>query len=296
MTTMLVHRPPFCLAIAVVVTMTHCTGLLSQVQGKQESDLGGHTVPSLIEPKPFTMGLTSEAENGNRPHVAPVQFLQAVQMTTRDKVLEADMESSIAEHAARLGYALSVGNWTYQQVVCPAFPGHLFLQFTRREGVGDVTEFSAAIPRQGQRQVRIIPILKRSYSLFAPAPVNAITIAAFNHIRAEETDQANADWLGNALCYAALAGAQPELPARDTGVGSESAVPRLTAQLVVPLHGGEEIQLDDDADLAHPLQWTLFFNRKGGLVKATRRRGDRMPVKAVPERSAVSKTWTVPAN
>ena len=105
----------------------------------------------------------------------------------------------------------SKGQWSYQQVVCPALPNHLFLQYTRNNGVGDVTMFTASIPRGGEGRVRIIPILRRGYSLFSPAPINALTISAFNHIRAEEPDGTSSNWLGNGLCYAALAGAHPRI-------------------------------------------------------------------------------------
>lgn len=189
-----------------------------------------------------------------------------------------------------------MGDWAYQQIACPAFPGHLFLQYTRRAAAGDGTEFSVSIPRGHEGRVRIIPILKRSYSLFAPAPINAITIAAFNHIRAEETSAAESHWLGNALCYAALTGAHPVLAATgEKGVEAPPAHSQLPTQLVVPLRGGEQIQFDDDADAARPAEWTLFFDRKGQVVKATRRRIDAVHVRTVPAGSAVTRSWTVPS-
>jgi hypothetical protein len=91
----------------------------------------------------------------------------------------------------------------------PALPEHLFLRFTRNDGAGDVSLFSASIPR-GEGRVRIIPIQRRGYSLFSPAPINAMTISAFNHIRDEERSDQAPDWLGTGLCYAALAGAHPQ--------------------------------------------------------------------------------------
>ena len=136
-------------------------------------------------------------------------FDRRISSPQQDRLLLADAESSIAEHAGFAGLEYQQSNWNYRQIVCPSFPNHLFLQYTRNNGVGDITVFSASIPRNGEGRVRIVPILKRGYSLFSPAPINALTISAFNHIRAEEGKTANSDWLGNALCYAALAGAQP---------------------------------------------------------------------------------------
>ncbi|MGA8042894.1 MAG: hypothetical protein WCA37_08840, partial [Terracidiphilus sp.] len=85
-------------------------------------------------------------------------------MNAKDRLLAANAESSIAERAARLGYDLASGRWTYEQIVCPALPNHLFLRYTKSVGAGDVTQFSASIPRGSEGRVRIIPILKRSYS------------------------------------------------------------------------------------------------------------------------------------
>ncbi|MDE3163541.1 MAG: hypothetical protein KGL64_09805 [Acidobacteriota bacterium] len=251
-------------------------------------------VPGAMAAKPFSIESPDDTSMPRKASDAAVRFLPAERMAAGDKLLEADAEASIAEHAARLGYDLSAKDWSYQQIVCPAFPGHLFLQYMRRVSARDVTEFSASIPRGGEGRVRIIPILKRSYSLFAPAPVNAITVAAFNHIRAEEASQATARWLGNALCYAALAGAHPMVSGANGEQGVDSSHPALTAQLDVPAHGGEQIEFFDDASATHPMQWTLIFNRKGQVVKATRKRADAMESKPVPERSAVSKTWTAP--
>ena len=85
--------------------------------------------------------------------------------------------------------------------------------------------FSASVPRNGAGRVRIVPILKRGYSLFSPAPINALTISAFNHIRAEEGEAANSDWLGNALCYAALAGSHAPDRATRRGTGCAQSDP-----------------------------------------------------------------------
>lgn len=264
-----------------------------------EAAQAGHskvrTVPEAVPPEPFRIHSSAIEAPSGAPDSEAIRLLPGGKMTASDKLLKADAESSVAEHAARLGYDLSLGDWTYQQIACASFPRHLFLQYRRRMSARDVTEFSASIPRAGEGRIRIIPILKRSYSLFAPAPVNAITIAAFNHIRAEESSQANSNWAGNALCYAALVGARPVTTESDEGLSAESTQLPLTAQLNVPLRGGEQIQLFDDTNPERPVQWTLFFNRNGQVVKATRARMDKVQTKPVPARSAVNKRWTVPA-
>ncbi len=209
-------------------------------------------------------------------------------------MLAADAESSIAEHAGLNGFALEQGTWSYQQVVCPALPNHLFLQYTRNNGVGDVTVFTASIPRSGEGRVRIIPILRRGYSLFSPAPINALTISAFNHIRAEEPPRKSSSWLGNGLCYAALAGAHPRIAPSDREPVPHKPVEALTAMMDVPVKSGEVIKFADDAATPKPMEWTMTFTKKGKLIKATHFPSPMITAHPVPENSAVLKITPVP--
>jgi hypothetical protein len=235
---------------------------------------------------PFPPG--SEAKG----RVRPVEFRSVDQMTREDRDLAADAESSIGERAGFAGLEFNAGAWSYQQMACPALPHHLFLRFTRNNGAGDVSVFSASIPRNGEGHVRILPILRRSYSLFSPAPINAITISAFNRIRAEEQPGKAPDWMGTALCYAALAGAQPQ--AESAGAVPEiwqfpSAVP---AVLQIPVRGGAILQFAEGTATARPVQWTMTFNSGGRLLKATHAPAPPFKVSAVPERAeAPSAPW-----
>lgn len=246
-------------------------------------------VPPLKEPKPFS----PEADSGAQG--VAVEFRPADQMTQKDKLLAADAESSIAEHAGFNGFDFENGSkWTYEQIVCPALPGHLFLQYKRNNGVGDVTVFSASIPRGNEGRVRIVPILRRGYSLFSPAPINAMTISAFNHIRNEEPETANRSWLGNGLCYAALAGAHPEVPGIDDLPDLQKPAPAERATLSIQSDEGEVIRFVDKAAKPKPMLWTMTFTRKGKLMKATHGPADMLRVKAVPATTAESNARPVP--
>src|ERR1700758_4738723 len=193
----------------------------------QTSALSKHEriVPDPVPAKPFATVPT------RRTPLYTVEFRSADQLSEQDRLLLADAESSIAEHAGFAGLEFPQSGWNYRQIVCPTFPNHLFLRYTRNNGAGDMSVFSASIPRNGEGRVRIVPIIKRGYSLFSPAPINALTISAFNHIRAEEGEAANSDWLGNALCYAALAGSQPQIVPSDAEPAVHKSIPALTAAL-----------------------------------------------------------------
>lgn len=213
-------------------------------------------------PMPFPPG------SETRGTAASLEFRAYDRMSQQDRDLAADAESAIDERAGFAGLEFNQGKWSYQQIVCPALPGHLFLQFTRNNGTGDVSVFSASIPRGGDGRVRIIPILRRGYSLFSPAPVNALTISAFNHIRAEEHVDQTPEWLATGMCYAALAGAHPRIgPPEETDFKKLPAAP--TGRETIPMNGGAVIRFTDVAAASRPMQWTMTFNGKGKLLRAT---------------------------
>ncbi len=267
---------PFAFAVCAIAV----AGLppRSAAQDANANGLKIRQVPAKVTPMPFPPN--SEA----RGRVNSIAFLPAEQMSQKDKLLEADAESSIQERTRWTDIAFNEGEWKYRQVMCTAFPDHLFLQFTRNSGAGDTTMFSASIPRGGEGRVRIIPIQRHGYSLFSPAPINAMTVAAFNHIRAEEPPGATPDWLMTGMCYAALAGAHPQtvlLPDSDYDPGKFPApMPPL---MQVPRSGGAVIRFADVAASPRPMLWTLTFNGKGKLLKAAHSPAPLVTAKAVPQ-------------
>jgi len=277
--------------IATVLVAAFVFSAASYLQS-QDSGTSKHTriVPDPVLPRPFSTTVTRQTP------LYTVEFRSADQLTQQDRLLLADAESSIAEHAGFAGLEFQQSGWNYRQIVCPTFPDHLFLRYTRNNGVGDMTVFSASIPHNGEGRVRIVPILKRGYSLFSPAPINALTISAFNHIRAEEGEAANSDWLGNALCYAALAGSQPQILPRDAEPAVHKPIPALTAAMDVEMqaHGMEVLRFADAAALPHPMEWSMTFTHQGKLIKATHRPASMLTATPASQKSAVARTWPVP--
>jgi hypothetical protein len=263
---------------------------ISRGQDQAENSKHERPVPDPVPPGPFSTRATRQTP------LYTVQFRAADELSQQDRLLLADAESSIAEHAGFAGLEYQQNNWNYRQIVCPTFPNHLFLRYTRNNGAGDMSVFSASIPRNGAGRVRIVPILKRGYSLFSPAPINALTISAFNHIRAEEGEAANSDWLGNALCYAALAGSQPEILPRGSEPGVDKPIPALTAVLNIETqaHGMQVIHFADAAARPHPMEWTMTFTHQGKLTKATHTPASTRTATSASQQSAVTRTWQVP--
>jgi hypothetical protein len=271
---------PIVLAVAAIVLV--CAPVEAQPDANLSAPSGkpyGKIVKPTSRPMPFSI------DNGKPGSVAPLEFRSLDQMTDQDRTLAAGAESTISERAGTAGFDFNQDKWSYEQIVCPALPDHLFLQYMRNTGAGDVSVFSASIPRGSPRQARVIPILRRGYSLFSPAPVNAMTISAFNHIRAEEHSKTAPDWLGSGLCYAALAGAHPRIgPAEENDPKKLSAAP--TGRLDVSTDGGAVIAFTDVSAIPRPMQWTMTFNGNGKLLKATHSAAPKSRDKAV-ERTPV---------
>ncbi len=268
------------LAVPVVAALAAlCTPLAAQTGQDAGVPQPSRVRQAAQRPMPFSPGSETAVP------AAAIKFRSYEQMSRQDRDLAADAESAIGERAGFAGLEFNEGKWSYRQIVCPALPNHLLLQFTRNNGTGDVSVFSASIPRGGDGRVRIIPILRRGYSLFSPAPINALTISAFNHIRAEEHSDEPPKWLETGLCYAALAGAHPQVgPPEETEDRKLPAAP--PGRLTIPLNGGAVISFTDVSAIPRPMQWTMTFNGKGKLLKATHSSAPRSREKAV-ERTPV---------
>lgn len=210
------------------------------------------------------------SNDASRLQFSKLQVLSADEMTAHDRDVLADAESSIQERAGFENLEFNEGHWNYAQIVCPALPNHLLLRFTRDEGTRAMSMFSAAIPRNGEGRVRIIPIVRKGYSLFSPAPIGPLTIAAFNRIRGEENQGSAPDWLITGMCYAALAGANPQPVILQSDEEMEASVPLTIAPVLrVGSDGATVVTFDDASAKPRPEEWRLYFDPKGRLLKAT---------------------------
>jgi hypothetical protein len=253
----------FPLVLAAVSIAAICVPVQAQtVEDPAAAHRKAKDVRPYDPPVPFLPGAQTPGP------VQTIEFRTAEQMSQQDRNLLADAQSSIAERAEFAGLEFNQGQWSYFQMVCPALPNHLLLRFTRNGGAGDVSLFSASIPRSGAGHVRIIPIQRRGYSLFSPAPINALTISAFNHIRAEEPAESTPGWLATGLCYAALAGARPQAALYENPAAQNSPM-AAPAMMEILGNGGAVIRFTDVAASSRPMEWTMTFNGNGRLLKAT---------------------------
>jgi hypothetical protein len=267
--------PVFSFALAACATLTAQTdkGVPSgtaKATPASANEAAGLRVKKLPASALVPSGVPFAIESISSKSGHSIGVLSEDQMTRKDRDLLADAESSIQERAGFQNLDFNGSGWTYRQLDCSALPNHLFLRFTRNDGTRDMSMFSVAIPRNGDGRVHIIPIVRRGYSLFSPAPIGALTIASFNRIRSEENAGASADWLGTGLCYAALAGANPQAETLQPGSAENVDIPAtFPPTLVVTTDGGAVIRFADISATPHPMEWNMIFDHKGKLLKAT---------------------------
>lgn len=251
-------------------------------QGKPSDSIPpeSQAYPARPVPSPIDVESNSHFSQPSSPESlkSEVGFRPASQMSSADQDLEANSEATIREKAGMQALGFNEGAWSFEQIVCPAFPNHLFLRFSRDDGTRQMTMFSAAIPRGNEGRIRIIPIVRKGYSLFSPVPINALTIAAFNHIRADEQYQVSPDWVGTGMCYAALAGSNPEPENPLIEDRNQVAPPMLKTED----SGGATINFIDTAPKGRLMAWSMVFDRKGKLVKATHVSADLIHMRQVP--------------
>ena len=240
-------------------------------------------LPAGLKPRPVppARDLSTNAVTGRTASIPapvpadtqPVAFRSEDQMSAADRALLAATGSGIAAAADLAAIDFLKGPWSLRQIDCPALPAHLFVRYRRDLGPGDVTEFTAAIPRAGGGRVHAIPILRRSFTTLLEPPASAV--ALFNRLIREEQQPAQPAWFGLAKCYAALSGsagqpvasaAWPEGPPAAIQWQGDKAVVRIAVATIA----------------AGPAQWELTFNRSGTLLKAEHSRIDEGKAHKIP--------------
>jgi hypothetical protein len=206
----------------------------------------------------------------SNPSAAKERYLvyrPAAEMSETDRALAAKTLPAIRDLAMLAGMEFDKTKWSYRQLECQALPHHLFLLFENAGGAGDTSLFSASVPRAGAGHARIVPVERRGFALFSPAPVNASAMATFNRIRAEEPQGAPADWLASSLCYAALTEPRLEIALSPHEATDADLALSFPPSLEVGAGGESTVRFVDVAAASQPMQWALTFDAQGLLLK-----------------------------
>ena len=250
-------------AFAASVCGAQAPGAGSTTQSEDLHGLRVVQVPVRPTPTPFPLDVRTG-------RVQALEFRSPEAMTAADRELAASAQVEIARRASLQGFRLEenagTGVWGFEQAVCPVFPEHVVLEYSRLNGNGDVSLFAAVVPR-GEGHVRVIPVRRRSYSLFTPASSNALTLNDFNHMVKEGGSGVSPDWLTLSLCYAALAGGHVRA-ALVAGRPADEVYPLLApAKLSVSRKGGAVVYFADGTHDVKPMEWELLFEQSGRLLK-----------------------------
>ncbi|WP_263357832.1 hypothetical protein [Acidicapsa ligni] len=264
---LLIALPVVMLALAGSSCYAQSSGTASNTDAVSAENMHGFRVKEIHPPStptPFPLGVPSRT-------LQALEFRSPEAMTAADRaVVDAD-EAEITRRADLQGLGVGKespvgGKWGYEQAVCPALPQHVLLEYSRDNGRGDVTLFGVALPR-GEGHVRVIPVRRRSYSLFTPASSNALTINDFNHIVKEEPAGLDPDWFTLGLCYSALAGGHVRAALQVSNPTEEHYPLQFPAQLMVSGHGGAEVHFADTTPEVRKMDWVLNFAQDGRLLK-----------------------------
>ena len=218
-----------------------------------------------------------------------LRTLTVDQMSPSDQQLLATSASALANRAGEQGFRLagqgsaeSSDGWQIQQMVCPALPDHLLLWYRRNAGTRRESSFTVALPRTSSARLHLVPVERAGYSLFTPSRRNRMTIVVFNDLLREDQHPDRRDWMGLALCYAALAGerVQPTfnptsgVPSSATAQPTPSVVP---ATLSISWTQNPEVSFVARNDSSQRLQlWKLDFQRDGQLRKVITTRANQL--------------------
>lgn len=225
-------------------------------------------VPYPAKPVPQIKTVTPFSNSASPAAIGHfIAYRSQDEMSASDRDLAAKSQPAIRDAAALSGIEFDKEKWGFRQLQCQALPDHLFLLFAADSGAGDVSLFSAAIPRSVKGRVRVIPVERRGFALFSPAPVNPLAIAAFNRIRAEEAANRPPDWLATALCYAALTEPRLEVSASPSPAPQANLALSFPPTLEVGADGGSTVRFVNVGQPRQPMQWALTFDAKGELVK-----------------------------
>lgn len=259
-------RLPFFLA-ASILAVAGISALGQSSSSNSPAEISGVTVRQL-HPKPTG---TVFPLIDKTPARTQLTFRAPDQMTASDRQLAEENQGEIARRAAFQGFHLDSGRdgWGYEQAVCPVFPNHLILEYSRTDGRGDVTLFSAVIPR-GEGHVRVIPVRRRSYSLWTPSSSNALTLNDFNHMVVEGRAGLNPDWLTLGLCYAALAGGHVRAALVSQLPDQFPLYP--PPRLVLDNGGKARVEFTDVTADVPSMEWKMDFTPTGRLLKVKHER------------------------
>lgn len=212
-------------------------------------------------------------EDSGSSDIVRLEHRSASEMSPEDSSLVDKRQREIAREAEFFGYELAAHDWTHDQVVCPDMPNDLILHYRSRSRTGAESLFTAVVPR-GAGRVMVVPVLFRNAIPFHAATGSERSLTVFNQAVPKEVAQKAAEpdgpWLMLGMCYAAVAGAEPQVPQRTDTETSLVHAPVPTIRIAGD-HQSREIIFSDRNDPRQYMVWSITLTDHGRLTAASAR-------------------------
>ncbi len=252
-----------------------------------EIDLGHHILPVT----PLGMLSRSVPDNPRMVYFA-LPHRSGDGISEGDRASLADRQAELVRAAAFHGYDLRRPGWMYQQGVCPATQtdaeqvvgvpaardGVILLHFIR-EGDGKDSTFTAVMPRDRSRPVRVIAVAHDSaeggHAILGARTSGAVVNEALPPAVLYANLEPVKGWIAASACIAELGGAYPHVP--NEPFLSEDIITAPPPQLRLMLDGEREITFTDRVNQSQYVVWTEHVSNHGRMLDA-----QRDPVRIVP--------------
>lgn len=216
----------------------------------------------------FVPCLAAGAQTNSNGPMTALERRSPQQMDAADAGLIQAKQRDIATEAEFYGYDLSSASYSYSQVVCPQLPDYVLLHYRSVTRNGALSLFTALVPR-GAGRVQVVPVLYRNATPYGPAAGADRTMRVFN--RAVPADvaraaaQPNGDWIGLAMTYAAVAGADPGLVTDARMDPALYAAPHPTAE-VSAADRLQRVRFAVHDEVGRYTVWSVAFNNQGHVT------------------------------
>jgi hypothetical protein len=208
------------------------------------------------------------------PTVLALEHREPVQMNEVDNQLLSIRRTELSQAAALAGFDISQADWHYQQVVCPALPNDVLLQFAQGPGAAGSSRFAAVVPRDSAA-VRIVSTYAHGLLPFEASWSKPGSFAVFNGMLRRQRGQTPLsqapNWLMIGMCFAELSGYPVQVVSTLPNPGPTLDLLRLDAnrpQLRIASDQSADITFSDVSRPAATTNWTLHFNQQGEIIAA----------------------------
>jgi hypothetical protein len=208
------------------------------------------------------------------PAVIALDHLEPGQMSAADYDVVSNLSPELSKQAALANFDISNPGWHYQQIVCPAFPGYVFLAFSHGADESGSSRFAAMLPRNSA-QVRIVSTYAHGLLPFDASWNRPGTFEVFNGILRQERGTVPLsharNWLMIAVCYAELSGYPVQVLNYTPNPAESLDLLRLDAnqpQMFIESDQSADVTFSDVSRPSITTNWTLHFDRQGQITSA----------------------------